>query len=144
MNDVFGYFMISDVIFDVTMSSYPFIKSKYHNIDITIGFPSQKNSPIRILRPTQSSYWDFWRFRWFGDHLGLFWGPWRHKRGKNLKFWISDIVIGFLTPINFTNAHFQTKTMILSSLIASSLFLFIRILVYFTNKWNKILGYPEC
>ena len=54
MNDIFCYFMISDVIFDVTISSYPFKKSKCHNFDTTIGFPSQKYSPIRILRLTHS------------------------------------------------------------------------------------------
>ena len=38
---------------------------KYHNSDITIGFPSKKNSPLRSLRPTRSFWWDFCRFRLF-------------------------------------------------------------------------------
>ena len=33
-------------------------------------FSIPKNSPIHTLRPTQSFYWDIWRFRWFWDHFG--------------------------------------------------------------------------
>ena len=39
-----------------------------------IGFPSPKTLPMLIFRSKQSFYRDFWYFRWFSGHFGLFWG----------------------------------------------------------------------
>ena len=54
------------------------------NSDIKIGFPSQKTHQcIHILRPSMFFHWDFWRFRWFLDQLGLFWVSWQHKMSQD-------------------------------------------------------------
>ena len=58
-------------------------------------FCIQKNSPIRILRPTQLFNWDIWGFRWFLDRFGSFWGSMTSQKGSrfyNFKFLTSSSV----------------------------------------------------
>ena len=70
-------------------SKYRLTPSKSQNVKILTS-QSFFHPKKLTLRPTQSFYWDIWRFRWFWDHFGSFWGTVTSQRGQDFKilnFW---------------------------------------------------------